>query len=115
MAKIVIHLIQLSLSIKNAESEKQTIFRPAGNTLKLTEFENSDPRERYKGLEVSWSYEADKVNSAYRTDTNRTPSRAGIRFRLKTFNHDGYILFGISKDGTFGGPDMVLIKHGCLR
>ena len=114
MAK-VIHLLLLSLFISDAESEKQNIFRPAGNTLKLTEFENSDPRERSKALEVSWSYEADKVNSAYRTDGNRTPSRAGIRFRLKTFNHDGLILFGISKDGTFGGSDMVLVKHGCLR
>ena len=100
----------LSTCLSDAETEPRHIFRPVENTLILTQFNNSDTKERDKALEVSWSYEADKVNSTYTQE-----NKADIRFRLKSYNHDGLILFGISNDGNFGGSDMVLIKHGCLR
>ena len=114
--------LPLALAIARPNDEatvsKQTIWHPSQGdaNLPLVQFNNSDPKEKPKSLELAWSYSADEVKALFRTMKDKYGSKTvlnSIRFMLTTKNHDGWLLFGLSRTPTFGGNDMVLLKHSC--
>ena len=87
---------------------------PGREQFTLAKFANPDTNEKDKQLRVSWSYKADQVNAHYRSVGNKygsVPESPSIRFTVSTFNHDGWMLFGLNSRDEFGGPDMVLFHH----
>ena len=109
----------LAIARPHEESKsEQVVWHPSqgDENFPVAQIPNPDDTEKPKSLELAWSYNADEVKALFRTMENIYGSETvlnSIRFMLTTKNHDGWLLFGLSRTSTFGGNDMVLLKHSC--
>merc|ERR1711990_295796 len=65
-------------------------------------------------LLMEWEYESSTLINDYRSiNKKQIDDYASLRFVLETYNHDGWILFGLGDRNKMDGNDFVLIKHSC--